>query len=173
MPTRMLQVVTPHLRIESVLDLDLSRLRQMGLTALMLDVNCTLKNYSASELCPDVVEWLDRLRAAEIGLCLLSNGRGRRIRAGRSARTALRLHGPETASLSVSGRHARLGFERERTALVGDQIFADVVAGRLAGLTTILVRPIRPDEEPWFARLKRPLERVLLRRWDATGIAKW
>ena len=47
--------------------------------------------------------------------------------------------------------------------MVGDQIFADVMAGRLAGLTTILVRPIQPNEEPWFARMKRPLERVVMK----------
>jgi predicted HAD superfamily phosphohydrolase YqeG len=48
--------------------------------------------------------------------------------------------------------------------VVGDQLFADVMAARLAGLASILVRPIHPEEEPWFTRLKRPLERVLLRR---------
>jgi predicted HAD superfamily phosphohydrolase YqeG len=46
--------------------------------------------------------------------------------------------------------------------MVGDQVFADVVAGRLAGLRTILVRPTSPDE-PWFTQLKRPFERQLLR----------
>ena len=48
-----------------------------------------------------------------------------------------------------------MGFEASRTAMVGDQLFADIVAGRLAGLTTILVDPIHPEEEPWFTRLKR------------------
>ena len=51
-----------------------------------------------------------------------------------------------------------------RTAMVGDQLFADIMAGRLAGLIAILVRPIRPEEEPWFTRLKRPVERFVLRR---------
>ena len=39
--------------------------------------------------------------------------------------------------------------------MVGDQLFADILAGRLAGLTTFLVEPIHPEEEPWFTRLKR------------------
>ena len=48
--------------------------------------------------------------------------------------------------------------------MVGDQVFADILAGRLAGLKTILVDPIHPEEEPWFTRLKRPPERWVLRR---------
>ena len=46
----------------------------------------------------------------------------------------------------------------DRTAMVGDQVFADVMAGRLAGVFTILVRPIHPEDEPWFTRWKRPWE---------------
>jgi len=46
---------------------------------------------------------------------------------------------------------------------VGDQLFADVMAGRLTGLSSLLVRAIHPEEEPWFTRWKRPPERVLLR----------
>jgi len=58
----------------------------------------------------------------------------------------------------------KLGLARRQTAMVGDQLFADVVAGKLAGVKTILVRPIHPEEEPWFTRLKRPLERAVLAR---------
>ena len=57
----------------------------------------------------------------------------------------------------------KMGFRPQRTAMVGDQLFADVMAGRLAGLRSILVRPIHPEEEPWFTRLKRRPERLLLR----------
>ena len=47
--------------------------------------------------------------------------------------------------------------------MVGDQVFADVLAGRLAGIKCILVRPIHPEEEPWFTRIKRPPERLWLK----------
>ncbi|MGO8747246.1 MAG: YqeG family HAD IIIA-type phosphatase [Thermoguttaceae bacterium] len=164
----MFRIITPHLRIESVLELDLPRLRDMGLDSLMLDVDCTLKSYGATDLRPEILEWLDRLRGAGIGLCLLSNGRGGRIGA---LAERLKLPWVSVALKPLPFRCLaglrRLGFDRKRTAVVGDQVFADVMAGRLAGLTTILVRPIQPEEEPWFARMKRPLERVLMKGWDA------
>ena len=58
----------------------------------------------------------------------------------------------------------KLHAEPSQTAMVGDQLFADVMAGRLAGVRSILVDPIHPEEEPWFTRLKRLPERVVLGR---------
>jgi HAD superfamily phosphatase (TIGR01668 family) len=160
----MLRLLTPHLRIESVLDLDLDRLGELGLEALLLDVDCTLKSYRSETVSDEVKAWLDELRGAGVGLCLVSNGLGRRV-----GRLAEELDLPFIAKsgkpLPFGCRAAirKQGFDRRRTAMVGDQLFADVMAGRLAGLMSILVRPIRPEEEPWFTRLKRPLERLLLR----------
>jgi predicted HAD superfamily phosphohydrolase YqeG len=51
--------------------------------------------------------------------------------------------------------------------MVGDQVFADVMAGRLARIRSILVEPIHPEEEPWFTRLKRLPEQRILARLEA------
>jgi len=163
----MLQILVPHLRVESVLELDVERLREMGLDALLLDVDCTLKSYRSESPSAEISTWLRGLQTAGIGLCLVSNGLGRRIE-----RLAARLDVPFVAKAAkpfpfgIRAALRKTGFDPQRTAMVGDQLFADVIAGRLAGLTSILVRPIRPEEEPWFTRLKRPVERFLLRRMD-------
>jgi HAD superfamily phosphatase (TIGR01668 family) len=163
----MLRFLAPHLRVESVLELDVERLRCLGLDALLLDVDCTLKSYRADGPSAEVKAWLGRLRGAGIGLCLVSNGLGRRI-----GRLAEELEVPFVAKAAkplpfgIRAAIRKMGFDAKRTAMVGDQLFADVLAGRLAGLTSILVRPIRPEEEPWFTRAKRPFERFLLRRMD-------
>ena len=160
----MFHFLTPHYRVASVLELSASRLRELGLQSLLLDADGTLKRYDCPECAPGVAQWLDSLRQAGFGLCLVSNGLGERI--GRFA-DSLRL--PFVAKalkpLPLGCRRAmrKMGFRRHSTAMVGDQLFADTLAGRLAGLTTILVDPIHPEEEPWFTRLKRGPERWLLR----------
>ena len=163
----MFRLLVPHLRVESVLDLGVERLQEMGLDALLLDVDCTLKSYRTESPSAEVKAWLNELRCAEIGVCLVSNGLGRRV--GRLAEEievpfVAKAAKPFPFGIRVALR--KTGFDRGRTAMVGDQLFADVIAGRLAGLTSILVRPIRPEEEPWFTRMKRPVERFLLRRMD-------
>mgnify|MGYP002564676039 CR=1 FL=1 len=42
----------------------------------------------------------------------------------------------------------RMGVSPEQTAIVGDQIFTDVLGGNRAGVTTILVKPIRLAGNP-------------------------
>jgi uncharacterized protein len=165
-----LKPFTPDWYIESVVQLDVAWLRAVGLDALLLDVDCTLKRYPDTELLPDVARWLEQLRAAGIGLCLVSNGRGGRI--GRLAnRYGLPFVAMAVKPLPFGCRRAvrQHGFDRRRTAMVGDQLLADIVAGNLAGVKTILVRAIHPEDEPWFTQLKRPLERWLLGRRQPDG----
>ncbi len=165
----MLRFIAPHIRVENVRQLSLDWLRELGLDALLLDVDCTLKEYRAEEVTPEVAAWLGELRAAGIGLCLVSNGMGRRIE-----RFAGRLDLPFVSKamkplpFRLRSTVRKMQFDPSRTAMVGDQLFADVLAGRLARLVTILVRPIHPEQEPWFTRLKRRPERALL-KWTGSA----
>ena len=161
----MLRWLTPDYRVAKVEALSPELLRQWGIRALLLDADCTLKPYRAADVTPEVAAWLGAMRAAGIGLCLVSNGYGRRI-GEFAARVGLPFVAKAMKPLPVGCRAAlrTMAFPVAGTALVGDQVFADVLAGRLAGLKTILVEPIHPEEEPWYTRLKRPAERWVLGR---------
>jgi HAD superfamily phosphatase (TIGR01668 family) len=161
----MFRLVTPDLRVDRVEELTTSRLVDLRLESLLLDADSTLKPYSSDECTPEVMAWVGELRAGGIRLCLVSNGWGRRI--GRFAdRLGLPFVAGAMKPLPFGCLRAvrRIAADPARTAMVGDQVFADVMAGRLAGLRTILVRPIHPEEEPWFTRLKRRPEAFLLRK---------
>ena len=159
------RLLTPHLRVSSVTQLSLARLGDLGLDSLLLDADCTLTRYGVCEVGAEVAAWLAQARQGGIGLCLLSNGMGGRIR-----RLAERLDLPFVARACKPlpwgcwAAIRKMGFNPARTALVGDQIFADVMAARLAGVTAILVEPMHPEDEPWLTRLKRRPERFVLRR---------
>jgi len=151
--------------LETVTDLTLDRLRELELESLLLDVDCTLKRYRETQIPEEIGRWRGTLRGAGMGLCLVSNGRGPRIErfaAGVGLPFIAKACKPFPWGLKRALREH--GFERERTAMVGDQLLADIVAGNLAGLTTVFVRPIHPEEEQWFTRIKRPPERWIMRR---------
>jgi HAD superfamily phosphatase (TIGR01668 family) len=169
-PVQLLRFVTPHLRLGSVLELRAADLRRLGLDGLLLDLDCTLKDHGAAALGAEVIAWAAALRAEGVGLCLLSNGRPAKVRAFAAVLgipAVPRAFKPLPFGCRVA--LGRLGLDPRRVALVGDQLFADVLAGRLAGLFTVLVEPTSL-EEPWFTRLKRPLERLLLRRMRGAGL---
>jgi HAD superfamily phosphatase (TIGR01668 family) len=157
-------ILTPHARVDRVSDITVDAVRALGLRGLLLDVDCTLKDHGSDEL-PDAVRaWLDGQRAAGTGLCLVSNARGARL-----APLARALGVPFVATafkplpFAIHTARRVLALRADHVGMVGDQLFADTLAGRLAGVLTILVRPTSPIE-PWFTRAKRPLERAVLRR---------
>lgn len=159
----MLHLLTPHLRVESVLNLTINRLAELEINSLLLDVDCTLKRYHETDVQPEIAQWINTMKAGEIGCCIISNGLSHRIK-----------HFADKVGLpfvdqalkpfpcGVYKALNKMAFDPNRTAIVGDQIFADVLAGRLAGIKCILVKPIHPEEEPCFTRLKRPPERLWL-----------
>jgi HAD superfamily phosphatase (TIGR01668 family) len=158
----MRRVFLPDFVVDSVECLSPQFLGSLGLRALLLDVDCTLKPYRAPSIAPEVVQWVDLLRESGFGLCLVSNGRLRRVMP-LAQQLGLPYIAPAWKPFPFAlWRAVRwLGSERNSTAMVGDQIFADVLAARLAGLRSILVTPIFPDQEPWWTRLKRPLETLV------------
>ena len=162
----MLAVLTPHWQLDSVLDLSVERLQRSGRTGLLLDVDCTLKDYGSHVISAPVLNWIETLRRGGIRMCVLSNGRMSRIEP-----LANRLRIPFVARafrpfpFGCWAALRLLELPPEQTAIVGDQVFADVMAGRLARLLTILVRPTT-HVEPIWTRIKRPLERFVLKRID-------
>jgi HAD superfamily phosphatase (TIGR01668 family) len=161
----MFSLLRPDIEVCGVVELTVEYLRSMGIGMLLLDVDCTLKRYGNSEPLPEVTDWLFQMRAAGIGLYLISNGGGARIQ-----RFSENVQIPFIASAMkplpfAIGRVIRsMNYEKKSTAMVGDQLFTDILAGKLAGVLTILVKPQGEAEEPWFARIKRPLERLILKR---------
>jgi HAD superfamily phosphatase (TIGR01668 family) len=104
------------------------------------------------------------LRAAGLRLCLLSNGKPRRIEPiARALEVPFVAKAFKPLPFGCRAALRLLDLRPDEAAIVGDQLFADVLAGRLARLFTVLVRPTS-WEEPLWTRVKRPLERHLLKR---------
>lgn len=154
----------PNYKVNVVNELTPAILHQLDIKYILLDVDCTLKRYDADVLEDWVLEWIHSLRKADIQICLLSNGKGKRI--GKIAEQcqlpyeAMALKPLPNGCWRVIKRNQ---WNKKQTAMVGDQLFADVAAGNLAGIRTVHVTPIHPETEPIFTRVKRPLERLFFR----------
>jgi len=160
----LLNLVTPDLALDRLDDLTLADLEERKLTSLLLDLDGTLKDHYAPVLSDNAAAWVRSMRAGGIRLCIVSNGRRPYVE-----KFAGQLEIPfigQARKPLVGGCRAALAlaqFEPAETALVGDQLFADVLVGRRLGIYTIVVRPINTSE-PWHTRLKRPIERWILSR---------
>ena len=52
----------------------------------------------------------------------------------------------------------------EKIAVVGDQIFTDVIGGNRCNMFTILVDPIT-EKDYWYTAWKRPVENAIKKRY--------
>ena len=154
----------PNLRLDTVQDITLELLQKHGLRSLLLDVDSTLKRYRATEIPAESIQWIDGLREAGIQFCILSNGRQHRIRPI-AEQVQIPFIAPAMKPTPFGCRTAMktMGFDPQSTAMVGDQVFADILAGKFTKIFTILITPIHPEEEHWYTRIKRPAERWVLK----------
>lgn len=154
----------PNCELASILDLRADHLRRKNIRTLLVDVDSTIVGYRSRTLLPSVTAWIEHLRSEGIGICILSNGTPARVRAiAQVLRIPAICLALKPLPFGVWRALRMMRAERTTTACLGDQLFADVLAGKLAGVITFLVRPLTPQEDPWFTAIKRPLERWVLR----------
>lgn len=154
----------PRQQVAGVTAIDLDALWDRGIRLLLIDLDNTLLGWKGSDLSEEVTHWMARVHAVGFSVCLVSNAAAARLRV-----QAQRLnvdYVPVAKKPSRRGlRKAMQRFQRgpEETAMIGDQVFADVLAGNRLGIYTILVVPIDLREQ-WYMRLVRMLERWVLAR---------
>ncbi len=155
-------VVRPDVHVETVADVTPALLEELGVRGVLVDLDDTLIASNATLLSPSAEGWLLSLRLAGIKVAILSNGERKRVfeLAERFDLPAFALVGKPFPFAFRRGL-AALGTPREATAMVGDQLFTDVLGANLAGLVSILVRPLTPGKLP-HTRLARRLERRIL-----------
>lgn len=139
-----------------------------GLRGLLLDLDNTLIPYGSYDDQAEVLAWASDLRGAGIRLYLLSNATQKRAVFWReklqfAAEHAVGMAGKPNPLAYRRGVRA-LGLLPHQVGMVGDQVFTDVLGGNLAGLHTVLVRPLADNALP-HTRLARKVERVVLRRY--------
>lgn len=156
-------ILLPHLRLDRVEQLSPAYLAEQGLAGLLVDHDETLLPADREAPEASVAAWAEELRRAGLPVAILSNGAPDRVR--RTAESlglvATALAGKPWPS-AYRRAAATLGVAPAEIAMVGDQLFTDILGARLAGLRTVLVQPRSEGGLP-HTRMLRHLERGILR----------
>ncbi len=167
--TTLLEPCRPDVSAPSVLEIDLEQLRAWGIEALLLDLDNTIVMWRSQEVTEEILAWVKRVRDAGIRLCIVSNtgtvGRVRPVAELLDLPYFVRAAKPRLRAFRRAA--ASLGLPPEKVAVVGDQIFTDILGGRRAGMTTVLVDPINPHREFITTRCMRVVERAVRRYTQA------
>lgn len=114
-----------------------------GISLLLMDFDNTMLPYTTDVPEQELLDWLEKMRRGGITLCIVSNSHKSRVpRFSERYGVPCQTHAAKPSPKGIRLAMQRFGAERSQTALVGDQIFTDVLGANLAGVTAIAVRSI-------------------------------
>ena len=158
-------ILYPNLLLNSVKDITIKILKQNNINALILDVDNTLIDYK-KRLSEEIIKWSKEMKKEQIKLYILSNTNNKE----KVQNVANKL---EIPYINIAKKPFKKGFlkvqkelkeKSENIAVVGDQIFTDVIGGNRCKMFTILVEPI-DKKEYWYTKWKRPIENTIKNKY--------
>jgi HAD superfamily phosphatase (TIGR01668 family) len=167
-----LKLLTPSQVVKKVGDILPSDLSARGITAIITDLDNTLVPWRRYNLAEGVSDWLAELERENIKIVIASN----------SFHTTRLQQLAETMGIPFVDRVRKPwvgGFLRsmqllqstaQQTAVVGDQLFTDVLCGNKLKLFTILVRPPIPKDEFYSTVALRIFENAFINILQHRGL---
>lgn len=133
----------PSLITQAVTDLSPELLRQYGIRLLMLDFDNTIVPYTTDIPTPTMERWLNTMLSSNVTVCVVSNSKRQRVPAFCTQYGLPYItHAKKPFSRGIRECLARYEIPAAQCALVGDQIFTDVLGANCAGVKAILVKAI-------------------------------
>lgn len=162
------RMFSPDLYYTSVTAIDLDALERDGIRYLLIDLDNTLLPRDRAEFPPEIRDWVGALGHRGMTACLVSNNWHARV-AGLARDIGLPVVARALKPFPSAFRKGlqALGGIPGETAMIGDQVFTDILGGNLLGMTTVLVAPQSSSDLPHTLLLRRLERRVLAGRAPA------
>ena len=133
----------PKAITDAVTDLTPSYFHSKNIRLLMLDFDNTIVPYTTNIPTAKMQAWLETMMESDISVCVVSNSKKERVKIfcqqyGLGCIT----HAQKPFSDGIQRCMAEYELPAESCALVGDQIFTDVLGANCAGVYSILVKAI-------------------------------
>lgn len=158
-------IFIPDIKLERVTDIKTEILEKFSIKAIMLDVDNTLSTHHGQVLTDGLEDWLLYMKESGIKIMVLSNSKRERVEpfAAKINLPFISL-GLKPLPFGYIRALKALGTKRCETAIVGDQIFTDIIGGKAVGVKTVLLTPIKP-EDGWSFKLRRKLEKIIIKHF--------
>ena len=154
----------PNLFAPRLHDISLADLASAGIRGLIVDLDNTILGFHETELAAEHVAWVEEAHERGFKIIMVSNNFSERVQ---TIAQALRIdcipNALKPLPFGFWQALRRLRLPRKQVAVVGDQLFTDVLAAKLSGnLFTILTEPIESKDFP-ITMMFRFFERLMLR----------
>lgn len=158
-----MNIFYPDYAFDSILDITLDFLNTKKITTLLLDVDNTLTTHNHPEPIAGALEWIEKMQSGGITLMIVSNNTADRVtKFAGLLKLDFVASSQKPLSKGIKKAIKQVATHKENVAMVGDQLFTDVLGGNLYGCNSILVKPIELEQHTFF-KAKRKAEEFLLK----------
>jgi HAD superfamily phosphatase (TIGR01668 family) len=140
----------PRAVVKDIREIDFRALKARGITALLFDIDDTLLPRAVNDIYPDLFERIAALKQEGFRICLTSNSRHPlRVKyIGDTLGVPAISFGFKPLPFAFRRSLEILRAKPEETAMIGDQLFMDILGANLVGLYSILVWHHIPESFP-------------------------
>ena len=155
----------PKKYFKKIQNITIEFLQKNKIKALILDVDNTLINYK-KEMPEEIQKWAKDLKGQGVKLYIVSNTNDKE----KVENVAKKIGIPytylalKTLKKGLKKAEKELNEKPENIAVVGDQIFTDVLGGNLCKMYTILIEAI-DKKDFWYTAWKRPIEEKIKKKF--------
>ena len=155
----------PDLYLNSVIDINATLLKKNKLEALILDVDNTLIDYYKN-LIDGAEDWCENLKSEGIKCIILSNSNKKEKVETVAKKLGIKYVMFAKKPLKSGFKKAleKLEIKPEQVAVVGDQIFTDVVGAKRMKMFSILVKQVG-EKDIFITKVKRPIENAIIKKY--------
>ncbi len=158
-------LIKPDYIVEKLEDIDFDQLKSMGKSVLMFDLDSTVMPSKSGEYLPETKKLLDNLKK-DFTVVILSNNTKQeyidKVRSVSDFEVISHAHKPDTKILLDYLK--KIGKNTNEAVMIGDRPLTDILCGKRACVTTVLVDSITKDTEHWIVRFVRKIERITIKK---------
>lgn len=157
-------MIRPLRIVRGVTSIGLADLKKEGVRAMILDLDNTLVGWKLLEPAPEVAAWIRSALESGFAVAIVSNNERAWVSSVATGLGVLTFVHTALKPLPFGIFRAlkQLRVRRGETIVIGDQLFADVLAAKLLGVRAILTEPIVVTEHRAM-HFVRQLERFMLK----------
>lgn len=156
--------IYPNIYLSNVQEITIGFLIKNKIKALILDVDNTLIDYDKN-LSEEIITWSRELQGQGIKMYILSNTnkKPKVEKVANALEIGYEMFARKPSKKGFKKIKKILNLNEKNIAVVGDQIFTDIIGGNRCNMFTILVDPV-DKKDFWYTAWKRPIENILKKR---------